>query len=198
MLLSLSGDVPDYNAWGDQRTTAPPELVELARQGDASAFTALFHLHNAPLCTYLARLLGDDELGRDIAQETFLRAWTGLQNIKGELQFKPWLYRIATNLARSHMRRARLVRWLPWIEHEDLLQGAGPEEGVSEAECIKLALAQLAPQCRACLILQVVGGFSQREIAGMLHISEKSVSSYVSRGREQFRHAYYRAKGAPA
>jgi RNA polymerase sigma factor (sigma-70 family) len=57
-------------------------------------------------------------------------------------------------------------------------------------------LAQLAPQSRTCLLLQLVAGFSQREIAESLGISEKSVSAYVSRGREQFRRAYSRMKGA--
>lgn len=198
MRLSLSGNIPDRYREGSQGTTGQEGIVELARQGDASAFAALFHMYNAPLCTYLARMVGDDEAGRDLAQETFTRAWKSLPGLSGELQFKPWLYRIATNLAKSHLRHARIVRWLPWTEHADMRQHASPEESVSEAECIKAALAQLAPQCRACLVLQVVGGFTQREIAAMLHISEKSVSAYVSRGREQFRQAYRGAKGATA
>ena len=191
MLLSLNGDIPEQEEQSSQ-------LVELARLGDAGAFAALFHQYNAPICAYLARMVSNDEAGRDLAQETFLHAWKSLPTLSGELQFKPWLYRIATNLARSHMRHERLVRWLPWAEHEELRQSAGPEEGVSENECIRQALAQLAPRCRACLLLQVVSGFSQREIAAMLAISEKSVSSYVSRGREQFRQLYRQTKGIPA
>ena len=191
MLLSLDGDISEQEEQSSQ-------LVELARLGDAGAFAALFHQYNAPICAYLARMVGNDEVGRDLAQETFLHAWKSLPVLSGELQFKPWLYRVATNLARSHMRHERLVRWLPWVEHEGLRQSAGPEEGVSENECIRQVLAQLAPRCRACLLLQVVGGFTQREIASMLAISEKSVSAYVSRGREQFRRLYRQAKGVSA
>lgn len=198
MLLSLNGDIPEQEEQNIQQITALSEVVELARLGDAGAFAALFHQYNAPICAYLARMVGNDETGRDLAQETFLRAWRSLPAFTGETQFKPWLYRIATNLARSHMRHERLVRWLPWAEHAELQQSAGPEDSVSENECIRQALAQLAPQCRACLLLQVVGGFSQREIAAMLAVNEKSVSAYVSRGREQFRRCYRQVKGATA
>lgn len=190
---------------GESGGVSVTEMVALARSGDAKGFTSLFQTYNAQVCTYLARLVGSDELGRDLAQETFLRAWKSLPGIQDELHFKPWLYRIATNVARSHLRHERLIRWLPWIEHGDnwdtvegaseRLSIAGPEERVSEMECVEQAMARVAPQCRTCLLLQVVAGFSQREVAQLLGISEKSVGAYVSRGREQFRKAYRQLKG---
>lgn len=175
------------------------ELVERARAGDHAAFTALFQQYNAQICTYLARLVSDDDLGRDLAQDTFLAAWRALPKTQETLQFAPWLYRIATNAARSHLRHARIIRWLPWGDpsREMHLGIAGPEEHAGEAERITLALAQLSPQCRTCLLLQLEGGFSQREIAELLGISEKSVSSYVSRGREHFRQVYRSLESEP-
>ena len=177
------------------------QIVGLARAGDGLAFRDLFQKYNGQVCTYLARLVGNDEAGRDLAQETFVRVWKSLPSIRSDAHFKAWLFRIATNIAMSHLRHARLVRWLPWREEEIItshidLSVAGPEERAGEAECVQYALAQLAPQCRTCLLLQLVAGFSQREIAESLGISEKSVSAYVSRGREQFRRAYTRMKGA--
>lgn len=174
------------------------QFVAQARGGDAIAFARLFEAFNAPLCTYLARLVGNDELGRDLAQDTFLKAWKGLSSLQGELQFRAWLYRIATNVAYSHLRHTRHVRWLPWIQVSENESPSieGPEEWVSEVDMIQHALRQLSPQYRACLLLQVIEGFSQREIARMLHISEKSVGSNVSRAREQFRRFYQPTKGA--
>ena len=181
---------------------APPDengslaaLVGRARAGDHIAFTALFARYNVPICRYLARLVGDDDLGCDLAQDTFLAAWRALPGIAEDSRFAPWLYRIATNLARSHLRRSRLIRWLPWGEHggrpsSDHPSIAGPEEQTGEAERIKLALAQVSPKNRSCLLLQLEAGFSQREIARLLGIKEKSVSAYISRGRQQFRQAY--------
>jgi RNA polymerase sigma-70 factor (ECF subfamily) len=178
----------------DAPTTA---LVEQARAGDRAAFTALFHQYNAPICRYLAHLVGNEEAGRDLAQETFFAAWRALADLRDPARFGPWLYRIATNQANSYLRQARLTRWLPWAEPADAQAGhlptsAGPEGQVSEAQQVAAALAQLTPKYRVCLLLQLEGGFSQREIARLLHLTEKSVSVYVSRGREEFRRAYQR------
>jgi RNA polymerase sigma-70 factor (ECF subfamily) len=185
-------------------------LVERARAGEAAAFTALYQRFYVPICRYLARLVGDDDLGNDLAQDTFLAAWRALPGIEDQAYFVPWLYRIASNLARSHLRRARLIRWLPWGDHGGLQSAgypsiAGPEEQTGEIERIKLALAEVSPKHRFCLLLQLEAGFSQREIARMLDLNEKSVSVYISRGRQQFRQAYHRleheadvtAKGGP-
>jgi RNA polymerase sigma-70 factor (ECF subfamily) len=185
--IGACGDEPQSDALGP--------LVERARGGDHAAFAAIFEYFNARICAYLAHFLGDADLGRDLAQETFLAAWRALPSLHGDLNFTPWLYRIATNAARSHLRPQRIVRWLPWADaagddsplHPTAL---GPDAHAGEAELVGQALRTLAPQARACLLLQVEAGFSQREIARLLGISEKSVSAYVSRGREQFRRAY--------
>ena len=177
-------------------------LVERARAGDAAAFTALYQRFYVPICRYLARLVGDDDLGNDLAQDTFLAAWRALPGFADYEYFVPWLYRIASNLARSHLRRARLIRWLPWgdqggLQPADYPSIAGPEEHAGETERVKLALAEVSPKHRSCLLLQLEAGFSQREIARMLDLNEKSVSVYISRGRQQFRQAYHRLEQEP-
>ena len=184
------------------------ETLREARTGDQQAFTLLYEQYHGPICTYLAHLVGNDEVGRDLAQETFIRAWKGLPKLHDDLSFRPWLYRIATNVARSYHQRERhwIVSWLPRKDDErdtntlrSTLNGlsvAGPEEQAGEREDSRQVLATLSPQARTCLRLQHVTGFSQREIAATLGISEKSVSAYVSRGCEQFRRAYRQMKGA--
>ena len=168
------------------------EVVEQARAGDKTAFDTLFQHYNARICTYLAHLVGDEEEGCDLAQETFLKAWQTLASLHNEACFNAWLYRIATNIAIDHLRR-RKFRWSRWISDENGdMSTAGPEERVAEAELIQQALAKVSLKYRTCLLLQLVANFSQREIATALKISEKSVSIYVSRGSEQFRLAYQR------
>ena len=171
-----------------------------AREGDGDAFMELMAPFQVPLCSYLARMVGNEEVGRDLAQETLIHAWRSLPNLREEPSFKAWLYRIATNLARSHLRRARLICWLPWTQREEedaaeILSIEGPEARVSEVEVIEQTLVRLSPQYRACLLLQVVEGFSQQEIALLLGISVKSVGSNVCRAREQFRQIYASLKG---
>ena len=178
-------------------------VVEQAQAGDRAAFTALFQQYNAPICRYLAHVVGNDEVGRDLAQETFLAAWRALADLRDPSRFGPWLYRIATNQANSYVRQARTTRWLPWAEPTEPQAAnfpttAGPETQVGEAQQVAAAMAQLTPKYRICLLLQLEGGFSQREIAHLLHLTEKSVSVYVSRGREEFRRAYQRLEDEPA
>ena len=172
------------------------EVVRDAQAGNLSAFDTLFQYYNARICTYLARMVDNDEEGRDLAQETFIKVWRALPGMNDVFQFETWLYRIATNTAIDHLRR-RKFRWTLSKNHEaddtsQRLRMAGPEKQIEEAELIKMALAQVSPQYRACLLLQHVAGFTQREIAQSLNLSEKSISIYVGRGSEQFRQAYER------
>jgi RNA polymerase sigma-70 factor (ECF subfamily) len=176
------------------------ELVELARAGEDAAFAALFEHYNVRIFRYLERIVGSPEVGRDLTQDTFVAAWRSLPSLQDTGRFGPWLYRIATNMARLHLRRARLVRWLPWGASDQPIAGAhlslvDPEEQIGQSEWVRLALAEVTPKYRVCLLLQLEGGFSQREIAHLLDVTEKSVSSYISRGRQQFRLAYHRLEG---
>lgn len=178
-------------------------LIRQARAGDREAFTRLFQCYNSQICTYLGRLVGNSEAGRDLAQETFFQAWKRLSTLRDDSSFQPWLYRIATNLAKSYLQHEKRIFRLPWEEQKgygaemasEWLYVAGPEERMPESQCVLLALARVSPQNRICLLLQLVAGFSQREIATLLGIREKSVSAYVSRGKEQFRLAYQDQKG---
>jgi RNA polymerase sigma-70 factor (ECF subfamily) len=172
------------------------EVVRDAQAGNIAAFNTLFQYYNTRICTYLARMVGNDEEGRDLAQETFIKVWRALPGMHDESHFDTWLYRIATNTAIDHLRR-RKSRWplCKNFEAEDAaenMSAAGPEEQVEKSEQIKLALVELPPQYRACLLLQYVVGLTQREIASAMNLSEKSVSIYVGRGCEQFRRAYGR------
>jgi RNA polymerase sigma-70 factor (ECF subfamily) len=190
----LAGDSPPSASSGDPLLIA---LVERAREGESAAFTALFEHFNARIFRYLERVVGNAEIGRDLTQETFIAAWRALPGLQDSQSFSAWLYRIATNMARLHLRRARLIRWLPWGAPETSIAGAhlslvDPEEQVGQSEFVRLALAELAPKYRICLLLQLEGGFSQREIAQLLGINEKSVSANISRGRQQFRQVYLR------
>lgn len=169
-------------------------IVEQARAGDKLAFDTLFENYYTRICTYLAHIVGNEEEGRDLAQETFLKAWQSIRTLNNDSRFDTWLYRIATNTAIDYLRR-RKFHWSRWetIEDNDLpasMRISGLEEQIAEKELIRQALAKVSLKYRACLLLQLVADFSQRQIASSLKISEKSVSIYVSRGSEQFRVAY--------
>lgn len=172
------------------------ELVARAREGDAAAFTRLYQMYHARICIYLARIVGSAEEGEDLGQETFIKAWRSLPSVKDDIRFEAWFYRVATNTALDYLRGQQL-RKIFGGHHQEITtieqmsaERPGFEEKVAEAEHFQLALRQLSPLYRACLLLQIHAGFTQREIATLLNISEKIISVYVRRGCEQFRQAY--------
>ena len=75
---------------------------------------------------------------------------------------------------------------------EELLSPTRFEDQVELKELINLALRNVLPKYRICLLLQKVNGFSPAEIADFLEISEKTVGAYIAKAREQFRQAYER------
>jgi RNA polymerase sigma-70 factor (ECF subfamily) len=170
-------------------------IVELAMQGNTEAFEKLFQQYTSAICIYLARMVGNDEEGRDLAQETFIRAWRTLPGLKDVTRFTPWLYRIATNIAIDHLRAKKFDWTRITVFGQDLLAQHtrsydSSEDQIGASQSIQQALARVKPKYRACLLLQIEAGFSQREIAQLLHMNEKSIGVYVKRGCEQFRLAY--------
>ncbi|HEX4713464.1 MAG TPA: RNA polymerase sigma factor [Ktedonobacteraceae bacterium] len=170
-------------------------LVLLAQRGDQLAFEKLYERYNDRISRYLIRMVGDDGVGCELSQETFLKAWEALMTLRDPDRFANWLYRIATNRAYNYQNHARLLRTVPWeeyMEHSASLSIAGPERLIEETELMKLVLARVSPTYRPCFILYVIEKLPQRQIADVLGIKLTSVAKYVSRGKEEFRQIYYR------
>jgi RNA polymerase sigma-70 factor (ECF subfamily) len=171
------------------------QLVKRAYQGDQLAFEVLYERYNMRICRYLSRMTGNDGVGCELAQETFLKAWEGLPGLREPERFAGWLYRIATNCAYTYQQRAKHMQIVPWDEYSQEYeeQGvAGQEEQIGETELLKLALSQVSATYRPCLILYIIEELPQRQIAELLKIKESSVSKYVSRGKEELRQIYHR------
>jgi RNA polymerase sigma-70 factor, ECF subfamily len=170
-------------------------LVRLAQSGDARAFEALVVKYQRRIARHVARYVkaaGDVE---DVVQETFIRAYRGLASFRGDSAFYSWLYRIATNVALSYLKRAG---------QEVLLGDAAPEErpdafepGVSDsehpertliakqiAEAVQRAVAKLKPDLAEALMLYEVEGKPYAEIATMLGIPIGTVRTRIFRARE--------------
>lgn len=171
------------------------DLVKRAQAGDAESFAILFQNHQREICGYLTGLLGNREDAYDFTQQVFFKAWLNIGNLKIASCFAVWLRQIARNLTYDYWRgKSKKVLYISWeqMEENNNVEGtAGPEDRVAEAELVKLALAGLSPKLRQCL-LGVVNGFSHQEIAGTVGICEKSVGTYISSARKEFRVIYQR------
>lgn len=191
----MSYNVDDPPANEAESVRDERDLVLRAQRGDKLAFEKLYEHYNDRIIRYLIRMIGDDGVGCELTQETFLKAWTHLQKLRDPARFANWLYRIATNMAYNYQNHARLIRTVPWEEYTERsanLSTSGPERLIEETELMKLVLARVSPTYRPCFILYVIEKLPQRQIADLLGIKLTSVGKYVSRGREEFRQIYYR------
>ena len=182
---------------------SPPidRLVERLREQEHGAAGALVDAHYDRVHRYLARLLGDAEAAEDLTQETFLRAYEALPRLADGSNLSGWLFRIATNLARRHHRRRRLVCWtrLP----RGATQPAHPralEDEVVQQDEVRRALARLSLDHRACLLLYAWTGLTSAEIGPIVGKSAAAVRMILVRARRAFRAAYPArpSRGGPA
>ncbi len=162
-----------------------------ARIGDVERlFERLYADLQAPILNYLFRLVGDPAQAEDLCQEAFARAWRSRRTLAQVDNPRAWLYRIATNAARDHLRRARLLAWLPLLGSDSRLAVEGPEEGALETARMQRALGKLAPEYRIPLVLYTCQDCSIADIALALNLSADAVKQRLARARRQLREAY--------
>ncbi len=176
------------------------ELVERCRGGDVAAFNRILALHEGMVFSLAARLLGDAEEARDVAQEVFLLVYRRLSRFEGRSSLKTWIYRIVVN--QCHNRRRFWHRHGRDREQElderlaapaDARKGewlASPYEQARSHErsaAVQKALLDLSFDQRSVLVLREVEGLSCEEVAAALGIPDGTVKSRLSRAREALR-----------
>lgn len=176
--------------------------VVMAKAGDEDSFTCLFEYYRGPLVKRLCNLVRDQEAAYDLYQEVFFTVFKEFKKKTSIPDFQRWLYLVARNRAIDYLRRNKQLEFvsLPEMKPDDpeayalsgLLREDGLEDQVVEREYLRQTLAEMSPQYRICVLLQEEWGYSQKEIAGMLGITEKAVSSNVTRGRKQLHIIYLR------
>ncbi|MDK9700849.1 MAG: sigma-70 family RNA polymerase sigma factor [bacterium] len=168
-------------------------LMQRFQAGEEAVFDTLVERYQAPLYTFVVRMLGDANGGKDILQETFLRVWEHRDQYREVAQFSTWLYTIAANLVRSELRKRKLRRWLPLgHQSDDVPEIDPPDDGFLPDEYanssglrteINLALKALPREFREAVVLRDINDLSYEEIATVLKIPVGTVKSRVNRGR---------------
>ncbi len=169
----------------DQSQTAASEtnLVMLARLGDDEAFEELVYRRQGAVRGLLRRLSGDPTLADDLAQETFVRAWTALHRLRTPAAFGGWLRQIAVNTWLQHARRVQI----PVDPLEAEAEPAVPEPRVSLRLDLEQALARLRAAERLCVTLAYAEGMSHREVAMATGFPLGTTKSHIARGAAKLR-----------
>lgn len=166
-------------------------VLDRAQAGNAAAFTALFDQYQRPIVNYLYRMVNDRDVAEDLAQDTFLKAYRAIERTDAELNFRAWIYRIATNTAMSYFRRKRLLQWIPFgPATPDRGKDLRLAERVGESELIEQAMAKIGPSHSSVLLLRHHQGLSIDEIAAALEIKPNAAKVRLFRARKAFAQAY--------
>jgi len=146
----------------------------------------------------------DEDDARDVAQESYLRAFRGLKRFRGDAQFSTWLYRITSNCASTHLGRRSRHRHEELDDElpaDDLRASANPEtafDGVALRDRLQAALMGLPPRLRAVVVLRDVYDLSHDSIAAELGISVSAAKVRLHRARRRLRQDLYPLPGESA
>ena len=168
------------------------ELIIRAKRGDLGAFESLYEIYKGPIYRTALAITGDRPAAEEILQDTFLRAFRHLDNIREGVSLSPWLYRIAVNLAYDWTARRRRgpVALESVIEHLIAPMTASPEQKVEQHELYSLvyeALEKLEFKQRATLALFYLHDFSLAEVAEIMDCPVGTVKSRLHYARENLR-----------
>ena len=170
-----------------QPTSTDLDLVRAAREGCPSASRELYDRHAPRVFSLLLRRVGEEELARDLAQETWIRAFRALPRFREDARFSTWIHRIAVNTAHSEYRRAR-SRPTDTVELVDEVATTPGRTGdVFLAHRLRRALRELPRGMRRVLVLHDVHGHTHREIADRLGITVGASKSQLFRARAKMR-----------
>lgn len=167
------------------------ELVMRGANGDEEAFRVLVQRWERPVFAFLSRMLGSREEAQDLTQETFLRVCRGAGRYEASGQFKSWVFRIAGNLARSRLRRRKIVPWIRFDPRSHDVPVDDPaDKGLEAADTkrmVRAALARLPDRQREAVLLRQYQEMSYQEIADHLDTTVPAVESLLHRGMTALR-----------
>ena len=179
---------------------ADVDLIEQIRYQPAkasAAFRQLLCRYQTAVYHYIGRICRDESLAAELTQEVFIQCYRKLDLFDQRRAFKPWLFRIATNITISALRKQRptvsltaLQEEVTWREPVSLIQEDHANhvdqhmENQETIKAIQKALNKLDPKYRTVLLLRYNEDFSYEEIAETMTVPLNTVRTWVKRSRE--------------
>ncbi len=175
-------------------------LLERARAGDAGAFTELVNRYERRIFRLAKHITQNEEDAEDVLQETFLKAYSHLDEFQGQSKFYTWIVRIAVNESLMKLRKRKSDRMVSLDEtidtgeetvvREIAVWDGNPEQRYSQEELrqiLEKAVDSLRPAFRTVFLLRDVEELSTEETAALLDLSVPAVKSRLLRARLQLR-----------
>lgn len=178
-------------------TPSSDSVIRAAQAGDAAAFASLYDAYAPRVYAVCLGMSGDRVAAAEFVQDTFVKAWEGLDGFRGDCTFATWLHRVAVNVM-LQADRSRRRRSLRVAIESDL---TSPDDGRSTSTIdaptsggdvaltldLEQAIARLPAGARAVFVLHDVGGYAHAEIAAQLGIAEGTSKAHLFRARRLLR-----------
>ena len=171
-------------------------LVSLARVRDEAAVRAITKRYNRRLFRIARSILRNDAEAEDVVQETYVRAFTGLDMFRGDAAFGTWITRIAMNEALGRLRRRRpTVDWETYGANRNEAEiinfpvsavGSDPEKAMAQGEIravLERAIDELPDAFRSVFVARIVEGMSVDETADLFGLQPETVKTRLHRAR---------------
>ena len=164
------------------------QLVEQALDGHVEAFNLLVWRSQRHLYNFLLRLTGDRTLAEDLCQETFLRSYLHLKELRDRERFRSWLFRIAVNLYRSDRRRLPpLAADAPESETADAPIASSHPMPRETQLAIRALIRRLRPELQEVILLHFFHGFHFDEMAEILDCPVSTLKSRLYKAVDELR-----------
>ncbi|HEX4759140.1 MAG TPA: sigma-70 family RNA polymerase sigma factor [Terracidiphilus sp.] len=169
--------------------------------GDESAFNFLVEKHHRPVIHFLYRMVRNQAVAEELAQEVFLRVYRARDSYRAEAKFSTWLYRIATNLAVNHARDTKHERTAQtvYLDAPDEETGTTPDVADDEPSAeqqlmtnermtaIRKHVMALPERQRMAVLMHKYQGMDYRQIGEVLKLSESATKSLLFRAYQTLR-----------
>ena len=175
-------------------------VTQVAISGNRRAFDELVRRYQSPVRRFfLHQTLGDSQLSDDLAQDTFIKAYTNIASFRGLASFQTWILRIAYNVFYDYCRKMSNEKLVMRNVNVEMKNGSVAHSSfLTSHSSLKMdiyaALALLKPDERTCITLQLIDGYDIAAIAKITQIKEGTVKSHLSRGKEKLAN-YLRQNG---
>ena len=191
---------PKLRSWSEA-VRADDELIAEVRSGRTAAFAELASRYRDRVERLCQRFFSDRELVRDLAQESFIRAFAGFSTYRAEMPFFGWLRAVVVNVCYDELRRRRRrpeeliadfggpeANWIQLVEHSTPEQIVEAAEERREAHVLAHRLLDLLrPDDRMVMVLRESEGMSVDEVAAIMGWSEAKVKIRAFRARQFMR-----------
>jgi RNA polymerase sigma-70 factor (ECF subfamily) len=191
----LSARVGDWNALTDA------EIMLRVRDGDDQGFNYLIEKYRKPIIHFMFRMVHNQAVAEELAQEVFLRVYRSRQTYRAEARFTTWLYRIATNLGVNHARDTKHERAAQnvYLDQPDPETGTTPDVADTtpsvefdlvrdeRMRAIRQHVMALPERQKMAVLMHKYQGMDYKQIGDVLKLSESATKSLLFRAYQTLR-----------